>query len=895
MKVSGFLWDDCDFSCDYDLLKELGIDIPYLAYDDKTTQGGRQKTLRGLNTAKDNDMQIIVTGWRYWSLFQNQTSSGMTQSTPILTHDSLYALYLWDEPTLERYGEVKTLTTRTRQKIQELNSDVKIYVNLLPNYATDKQLGINRENGEDYHYYVDTFVQLSDVVSGDYFFVRNYNNKTEISTKEHFPNSEITTENLYIFLRELFDASKKYNKPLWLWMVTAQHNQFAYLDDISMRLQFNIGYIVGAELMQFWTVRSAIPEEIFGGTYDYDAAPILRDYTKGESFEMVKTYLHEIAPKLNEIFDKCTVIDFGKVDDITTTIDEEVPFDSGSNHIYWNKMIDKANINYWTVMNFNDTNNIIVRVDNNYVFYNKDFVEELVEGPYKEVELIPGELLVIKNALSEIPIDETPITEITLSSNGFNVTLDETYGLIANVHPEDTTDDKIINWTIENTQIINFVNNNVTESGMLIVLKAKNIGSTNITATSSNGISKTITCVVDPIQVQSITWNETTSSSKKGKNINFPDITIQYSNGRSEIIAGNASGVTHNPEITSLSNIGEYSIKATYEGKTTQIPLIYTIEVDNVVSIEWKTTSASSIKGQQIILPMLKLYYESGDIKYINAISGDVIISPSISLNTEIGTYSINATYDGKTTQTPLTYIIRKDELVSIEWETTSTSSIEGQQVAYPRLKLYYESGDIKYIKATINDVTLSPSITSNSEPGEYSINATYDGITTQTALTYIVEPDELALIAWESISGSSTQGEQIVLPRLKLYYESGDIKYIDALSNDIVLSPIIESNSEPGKYSIIAIYEDKSTQAPLNYIILEQISEPTGSTEPTGSEEPVVEPTGASEPTGSEEPVVEPTGTSEPTKPIKIVIYVKKKVKNLTKYFMNIIKQLFK
>ena len=63
MKVSGFLWDDCDFSCDYDLLKELGIDIPYIAYDDTTTQGGRQKTLRGLNTAKDNDMQIIVTGY----------------------------------------------------------------------------------------------------------------------------------------------------------------------------------------------------------------------------------------------------------------------------------------------------------------------------------------------------------------------------------------------------------------------------------------------------------------------------------------------------------------------------------------------------------------------------------------------------------------------------------------------------------------------------------------------------------------------------------------------------------------------------------------------------------------------------------------------------------------
>ena len=395
MKVSGFIWDDCTYKCDYDLLKELGIDIPYIGYDK-----GMSCTITGLNKAAENNMQIMVTAWPFWNYFKKDPATASStysyNISKLLKHNALHSIYIWDEPSMDRLDEVTDLVTKTRAWQKHLGTDKKLYINLFPTYATNKQLGT-----DDYHKYVETFVQLSDVVSGDYFFVRNYNNKTEISTKTHFPKSEITPENLYIFLRELFDASKKYNKPLWLWMVTAQHNEFAYLDDISMRLQFNIGYIVGAELMQFWTARSAIPEEIHGGTYDYDATPILRDYTKGESFEMAKTYLHTVAPKLNEIFDKCTVIDFGKVDQNTPTISEEVPFDSGTNDIYWNKMEDGDKNKYWTVMNFNAFDTITVKVKRGYTFYNKNFKEEIVKKTEVEVTLLPGELLIIKSPYKE--------------------------------------------------------------------------------------------------------------------------------------------------------------------------------------------------------------------------------------------------------------------------------------------------------------------------------------------------------------------------------------------------------------------------------------------------------------------------------------------------------------
>ena len=411
MKVSGFLWDDCDFTCDYDLLKELGIDYPYIAYDESM-----YKTLVGLDLAKEHNMQIIVTAWPFWTYFKTApnylTTTTKEYIQRLLTHESLHSIYIWDEPPMGRLSEITRLVTKTREWIQSLNSDKKLFINLFPNYATDQQLGTS-----DYHEYVETFVPLSDIVSGDFFFVRNYNDKTEINNVEHFPNSRISTERLYIFLRELFDASKKYNKPLWLWMVTNRHNQFAHLDLVSIRLQFNIGYIVGAEQMNCWTLREPIASEISDSAQYYEG-PIHRDYTKGESFEDFKYYLNEVAPYLNDIFDNCTVIDFGKVDSDTPTINEDVPFDSGNNNIYWNKMEDNEGYKYWTVMNFHDTNIINIKVKNDYIFYNKEFEEELVKDLYQEVELIPGELLIIK---TPVPQSFTNMSLHDLNKNYQNI------------------------------------------------------------------------------------------------------------------------------------------------------------------------------------------------------------------------------------------------------------------------------------------------------------------------------------------------------------------------------------------------------------------------------------------------------------------------------------------
>ena len=392
MKVSGFIWGDYlnnTYTCNYDVLKELGVDFPYIGYDN-----GMSYTLTGLDHAAANDMQIIVTAYPFWTYFKltpNSTTSYSTNISKLLNHEALHSIYIWDEPTMARLDEVTRLVTKTRAWLNYVNSDKKLFINLLPTYATNEAIGV--ENFKDY---VEAFVPLSDVVCGDYYFVKDHNGNTEISNNITWPSTHNTPEQLYIFYRELFNASKKYHKPLWLWLCSAKHNNYAMLNEIHLRLEFNIGYILGAEMMLFWTIK-----EPDNNTMNYTDWQISKEYTKGTTFDLVKNYLHNVASHLNEIYDKCTVIDFGKVDQDTPTIDEEVPFDSGTNDIYWNKMEDNEGYKYWSVMNFHASKTIMVKVKNYYKFYDKEFKEELVEDLYKEITLLPGELLIIKTVIPQ--------------------------------------------------------------------------------------------------------------------------------------------------------------------------------------------------------------------------------------------------------------------------------------------------------------------------------------------------------------------------------------------------------------------------------------------------------------------------------------------------------------
>ena len=511
-------------------------------------------------------------------------------------------------------------------------------------------------------------------------------------------------------------------------------------------------------------------------------------------------------------------------------------------------------------------NTLGVKTNDQYTFVfngQQASLKDRIELLEKEIERLWDMIAILHNGTiiytgSNDSPESTSITDIVLSSNGFNATLGSTYQLTATVQPTNTTDDKTIIWTIGDLSILSFTyGSNTTQSGTPIVLTANKIGSTTITATSSNGKSKTITGTVINAQVQSISWVETTRSSKKGSNINWPNINVQYSNGTTETIAGNASGVTHNPEITSSSESGEYSIRATYQNKTTDNQLIYTIEPDVLVSIEWETTSASSTQGQSLVFPRIKLHYESGDIGYINA--NNATLSPSITSNSEPREYLINATYEGKTTQTPLTYtiiaqniyywyagqtpptsisgtpIVDDTNFTNNKWHTIGTTltnigklvtgGTRGDEwyVAVPKDKYQPTASDLSTpdnawtIIDTINVGAVQYSVY---DPGNDSNRCSIYLKVINNSGSNSNHDESTETIEWETISASSTQGQLLTFPRLKIHYETGDIEYINA--NNATLSPQITLNSNPGIYSINATYKGKTTQTPLTYTIIE-------------------------------------------------------------------------
>ena len=181
---------------------------------------------------------------------------------------------------------------------------------------------------------------------------------------------------------------------------------------------------------------------------------------------------------------------------------------------------------------------------------------------------------------------------------------------------------------------------------------------------------------VTNIIIEAISWSSTTASSLVGESLNLPNITVRWSNGTTSEISGNSLGVEISPSINSL-NPGTYSgIKATYQGCTTSNTLSYTISPAAIISIAWKSTSASSNYGNAINWPSINVIYSDGHNSEIGIGNSGVTVSYNLTNTTTEGVYSgIKAYYQGLTTLNDLTYTINHNPvpvpektLRSISW-----------------------------------------------------------------------------------------------------------------------------------------------------------------------------------------------------------------------------------
>ena len=275
--------------------------------------------------------------------------------------------------------------------------------------------------------------------------------------------------------------------------------------------------------------------------------------------------------------------------------------------------------------------------------------------------------------------------------------------------------------------------------------------------------------------IEAISWSSTTASSIVGESLNFPNIIVRWSNGTTSEISGNSLGVEVSPSINSL-NPGTYTgIKAKYQDCTTSNTLTYTVIPATIISIAWKSTSASSNYGGSINWPSISVIYSDGHTSEISTGNSGVTVSYNLTNTTNAGVYSgIKAYYEGLSTLNDLTYTIIPVEvrLRSISWsDYVFPILVSGQSSQFTKGTIIATYSDNSTSNVTsdviftvsdngyINGNTITAPIVTSNKTITVTASYTYNGDTkTATPPAYVEVTTETPVIQLSSITWSGGQ-----------------------------------------------------------------------------------------------------------------------------------------
>jgi hypothetical protein len=201
-------------------------------------------------------------------------------------HPALAGYYLSDEPAAEQFPRFGNIAKR----IQSIDDAHPCYINLLPNFAEDSQLGV-----QGYSAYLDEFIRQvpTQLLSFDnYPIIGN----TSLSIRPGWYN------NLEVFSKK----AKLVNKPFWAFALAVAHSPYPVATLAALRLQVYSDLAYGAQGIQYftyWTLNDP-------GGYDFHNAPITLDGQRTDVYEKVKAMNKEIK-SLSGVFLGSKVISVG--------------------------------------------------------------------------------------------------------------------------------------------------------------------------------------------------------------------------------------------------------------------------------------------------------------------------------------------------------------------------------------------------------------------------------------------------------------------------------------------------------------------------------------------------------------------------------------------------------
>jgi hypothetical protein len=241
-------------------LKDAGIDMCW-------TWSGVDNALKEMDNAHKAGVKLFLCSGDL------KTDTEKTVKK-VMNHPALAGYVLGDEPPVSEFkGAAEWL-----KKIQAVDSKHPCYINLLPNYATFHQLGVDDKElygAPSYREYLETFVREVPV---------------PFISFDHYPVVEDGESHLreqwYANLEDIRYVSQKSGLPFWAYTLSVAHRIYPVPTVGELRLQMYSNLAYGAQVLQYFCYSGA-------GYEDYHSSPI--SYGKRTVvYDRVKLVNHEI-------------------------------------------------------------------------------------------------------------------------------------------------------------------------------------------------------------------------------------------------------------------------------------------------------------------------------------------------------------------------------------------------------------------------------------------------------------------------------------------------------------------------------------------------------------------------------------------------------------------------
>ena len=217
-----------------------------------------------LDVAKPHDIKLII--------FCHPIMRHPQDIVPIIKdHPSMWQYYLADEPTMKRKEELQEI----QQRIARYDKDARCYINLLPNSGKQVLQSIGVDSYPEYLQAFSTIKQPQ--ISYDFYPVQG---------------KVVRDDKWYPILEDIRRESLRTGRPFWAYVLCVPHHNYPMPTIGHLRLQCYINLAYGAQGIQYFSYSTPAPY----GQYDFHDGPLLRDGSKGRTYDLVKKMNAELKP-----------------------------------------------------------------------------------------------------------------------------------------------------------------------------------------------------------------------------------------------------------------------------------------------------------------------------------------------------------------------------------------------------------------------------------------------------------------------------------------------------------------------------------------------------------------------------------------------------------------------